>query len=57
MNKDVLTTVLGGLAAATAAAQPVISAAEGSLHKQDYFQLVFAVLMAVFSYFTNKKEA
>jgi len=55
MNKDTLTTVLGGTMAALTAAQPVINAAQGSLHQQDYVSLLMAVVMAVFGFFTNKQ--
>ncbi len=56
MDKDKLTTILGGVGAAVTAAQPVINGVTtGSLHQQDYFQLVFAVIMGVFGFFTNKK--
>lgn len=54
-TKDIVTTVLGGVLAAGTAAQPImIAAGEQSLHQADYMQLVMAVVMAVFGYFTNK---
>ena len=54
MNKDLATTVLGGLLAAGTAAQPVMASVEGTFHAQNWFQLVTAVLFAAFGYFTNK---
>lgn len=54
MDKDKVTTVLGAVGAAVTAAQPVMNGVAGSLHTQDYFQLVFAVIMAVFGFYTNK---
>lgn len=57
MNKDTVTTVLGvGVAAATAA-QPILNSVQGTFHQQDWFALLSAVAMAVFGFFTNKKEA
>lgn len=55
MNRDKLTTVLGAVGAAVTAAQPVINGISGSLHTQDYFQMAFAVIMAVFGFYTNKQ--
>ena len=54
-TKDTVTTVIGGLGAAITAAQPIMdSVGSGSLHQGDYVQLLAAVLVAVFGYFTNK---
>ena len=55
MDKDKVTTVLGAVGAAVTAAQPVMNGVAGSLHTQDYFQLAFAVVMAVFGFYTNKQ--
>jgi len=55
MNSDKITTTLGAIGAAVAAAQPVVNATQGSLHQEDYIQLVMAVIMAVFGFFTNKQ--
>ena len=55
MDKDKLTTALGVAASAITAAQPVVNATQGAMHSQDYLQLAFAVVMAVFGFFTNKK--
>lgn len=56
MNKDTLTTALGGTMAALTAAQPIINGVQGQFHQQDYISLAMAVIMAVFGFFTNKKE-
>jgi len=53
-NKDLATTILGGILAAGTAAQPVMNSVEGSMHQADYLQLAMAVVMAIFGYFTNK---
>jgi hypothetical protein len=55
MNKDSMTTILGGTIAALTAAQPVLNAASGSLHQGDYVQLAMAVLISIFGWFTNRK--
>ena len=54
MNKDTVTTLLGGLMAAGTAAQPVLNATQGSMHQGDFIQLAIAVCMSLFGYFTNK---
>ena len=56
-DTDLITTVLGGVGAVAAAAGPVLNAVQGSLHQGDWTQLVFAAVMALFGYFTNKKGA
>lgn len=56
MTKDTITTVVGSIGAAVVAAQPVLNGVQGSLHTQDYMQLVLAICVSVFSYFTNKKD-
>lgn len=53
-NTDLATTVIGGLLAAGTAAQPVLTAVNGSLDTQNWLQLATAVLFAVFGYFSNK---
>jgi hypothetical protein len=56
MDKDKITTSLGALIAGATAAQPVINGVTtNSLHSQDYFQLVTAVFMGIFAFFTNKQ--
>ena len=55
MDKDKVTTVLGAIGAAVTAAQPVMNGVSGALHVQDYFQMAFAVIMAVFGFYTNKQ--
>ena len=57
MSTDKITTIVGGIGAAAAAAQPVLNGVQGVMHQQDYFQLFAAVCMAVFSFFTNKAKA
>ena len=54
IGKDVATTVLGGFLAAGTAAQPVMSAVDGSFNQQDWIKLATAVFFAVFGFFTNK---
>ena len=54
ISKDLATTILGGVLAAGTAAQPVLNATQGSMHQGDYGQLVMAVVMALFGFFTNK---
>lgn len=57
MNKDRITTIVGAIGAAAAAAQPVLDATEGgALHTNDYLQLVMAVAFAVIGWFTGKKQ-
>ena len=54
MNKDLGTTILGGIIAAATAADPVVQVAQGNWDLQHIFQLVSAVGIAVFGFFTNK---
>lgn len=55
MDKDKLTTLIGGIGAAVTAAQPVINGVStGSLHQGDWFQLAMAVVFGVLGFFTNK---
>jgi len=53
-NKDLATTILGGILAAGTAAQPILNGIDGSLHQGDYLRLLMAVVMAIFGYETNK---
>ena len=55
MTADKITNIVGGIGAAAAAATPILNGVQGSLHQQDYLQLIFAVSMAVISWFTGKK--
>lgn len=55
MTTDRLATIVGSVAAAATAAQPVLNATQGSLHQSDYFSLITAVAMAVWGFFTNKQ--
>ena len=55
MNKDMATTILGGIGAAVTAAEPVLNASSGTMHQGDYVQLAMAVVMALFGWFTNRK--
>ena len=54
VSKDTLTTALGGTMAALTAAQPIINGVQGSMGHTDYIQLVLAVVMSLFGFFTNK---
>lgn len=56
INKDTATTVLGIVIAGATAAQPILNAAQGSLHSQDYLSLLTSVIIAIFGWLTNKKE-
>jgi hypothetical protein len=57
MKADMITTIVGGIGAAAAAAQPVLEAAGGGqLHQADYFQLIAAIAFAVISWFTGKRQ-
>lgn len=53
-TKDIATTILGGVMAAGMAAQPVLNGVSGSLHQADYMQLIMAVAMGIFGFFTNR---
>jgi len=56
MDKDKLTTVVGGIGAAVTAAGPVLNGVQtGSLHQGDWIQLAMAVVFGVLGFFTNKK--
>ena len=56
-DTDLITTVVGGLGAAVTAVTPVMTMIQPgtAMHAQDWTQLVFAALMGIFSFFTNKK--
>lgn len=53
-NKDIITTVLGGVIGAGVAAQPVVNAVEGSFHTADFVRLFVALAIWANGYFTNK---
>ena len=55
MDKDLATTILGGVMAAVTAAQPAIAASNGNFNTANILQLLFAVAMGIFGFFTNKK--
>ena len=57
MTTDKISTIVGAVAAASTAAQPVLNATQGSMHQSDYFSLVGAVAMAVWAFFTNRQGA
>ena len=57
MNKDLGTTILGGIVAAGTGAMPIVQMAQGDWNAMNIFQLVSAVAMAVFGFFTNKAQA
>lgn len=54
MNKDLGTTVIGGIIAAATAAEPVIMVTQGDWTIASIFQLISAVGIAVLGFFTNK---
>lgn len=55
-DRDLMTTIVGGVAAAASAAQPVLNGVQtGSLHQNDWVQLIMAVAMGVWAWATNKK--
>lgn len=56
VSRDTITTIIGAVVAAGTAATPVLNATQGSMHQGDYIQLVTAVFLAVFGWFTNKPE-
>lgn len=56
IGKDTVTTVLGAVGAGIVAAEPVLNGFEGTMHQADYLKLALAVVMAVFGWFTNRKE-
>lgn len=56
ITRDTATTVLGGIGAVVTAVEPVLNASSGTMHQGDYIQLAMAAIMALFGWFTNKKE-
>lgn len=54
LNKDLATTILGLIIAAATAAMPIVEVAQGTWTSTTIWQLVSAVGIAVFGYFTNK---
>lgn len=54
MSKDTLTTVLGGILAVGQAAEPVVSAVDGTFGSSDWIKLAVAIVTAIFGWFTNK---
>lgn len=57
-DKDLLTTIAGGMLAIGTAIQPIANSIQPgtSLHTQDYVQLIMAVVFAILGWATNKKE-
>lgn len=53
-NKDLATTIVGGVIAAATAAEPVINGMTSDFGTPDIIKLVIAVGMAVFGWLTNK---
>ncbi len=58
-DRDLVTTILGGVGAAVTAAQPVVNMVQPgtSLHPQDWIQLAMAVIFGLFGFYTNKQNA
>lgn len=54
MDKDKLTTILGGALAAGTAAMPVINATQGSFKQSDWISLIMAVVFAISGWAQNK---
>ena len=55
-DRDLMTTIVGGIAAAASAAEPVLNGIQtGSLHQNDWVQLGIAVAMGIWAWATNKK--
>lgn len=55
MNANTAATMVGGILAAGAAAEPVLNGVQGSLNSQDWMQLAFAVGTALFGWFSRFK--
>lgn len=53
-NKDLGTTIIGGITAAATAAGPVVQVAQGDWNITNIFQLITAVGIALLGFFTNK---
>jgi len=56
MNANTAATVVGAVVAAATAAEPVLSATQGSMNSGDYVNLVTSVVMALFGWFTRFKS-
>lgn len=56
MNASAAATVVGVVVAAATAAEPVLSATQGSMNSGDWTQLTTAVVMALFGWFTRFKS-
>ena len=56
-DKDLITTIVGGLGAVATAAGPVLGQMQPgtSMHPQDWAQLGAALFMGLLGFFTNKK--
>jgi len=54
-KRDLAATVTGGILAAATAAEPILQGMNGTMHKGDYVQLIAAILMGVFSWWTKFK--
>ena len=55
MNKDLGTSILGGITAAATAATPVVQVVQGDWNIQSVFQLIMAVGIGLLGFFTNKQ--
>jgi len=55
MNKDLGTTILGGIISAATAAMPVVEVTQGTWDTASIFQLISAVGIAVLGFFTNRE--
>lgn len=56
MNKDLGTTILGGIIAAATAAEPVVSTVQGDWDPANIFKLIAAIGISVFGWMTNKSS-
>jgi hypothetical protein len=56
MNRDLGTTILGGIISAATAAMPVVEVTQGTWTKTSIFQLISAIGIAVFGFFTNRES-
>lgn len=54
MNKDLGTTILGGIVAAATGAMPVVEVTQGNWNGNTISQLVAAIGIALFGWMTNK---
>ena len=55
MNKDLGTTILGGIIATATAAMPVVEVTQGAWDTGSILQLVSAIGIAIFGFFTNRQ--